>query len=116
MSHISYIFHYSRMIPRNLELLEILTAQKMKCSIKDFFSKCDQISFLRTLKALCWKVVIHASCLQQVACNKLEQKSFNNIVVMKVSVVFEFNSTNNSSADTNLERRHQPSDFIKSFN
>ena len=27
---------------------------------------------------------------------------------MKVSVVFEFNSTNNSSADTNLERRHQP--------
>ena len=35
-------------------------------------------------------------------CNKLEKNSFNNIVAMKISVVCEFNSTNSSSADTNL--------------
>ena len=36
-------------------------------------------------------------------CNKLEKYNFSNIVVMKVSVVFEFNNTNRSSADTNLD-------------
>ena len=40
-------------------------------------------------------------------CNKLEQDSFNRIVAVKINVIFEFNSTNSSSADTNLERRHQ---------
>ena len=31
-----------------IKLLKYITAQKMKFSIKDFFSKCDQIrSFLR---------------------------------------------------------------------
>ena len=35
-------------------------------------------------------------------CNKLEKNSFNNVLAMKISVVFEFNSTNSSSADTNL--------------
>ena len=35
-------------------------------------------------------------------CNKLEKNGFNNILAMKISVVFEFNSTNSSSADTNL--------------
>ena len=35
-------------------------------------------------------------------CNNLEKNSFNNILAMKISVVFEFNSTNSSSADTNL--------------
>ena len=40
--------------------------------------------------------------------NKLEQNSFNSIVVMKINVIFEFNSINSSSADTNLERKHQP--------
>ena len=39
-------------------------------------------------------------------CNKSEQNSLNNIAVMKVNVIFEFNSSNSSSADTNLERRH----------
>ena len=34
---------------------------------------------------------------------KLEKKSFNNILVKKISVVFEFNSTNSSSADTNVD-------------
>ena len=27
---------------------------------------------------------------------------------MKISAVFEFSSTNSSSADTNLDRRHEP--------
>ena len=36
-------------------------------------------------------------------CSKLEKNSFNNILAMKISVVFEFNSTNSSSADTNLD-------------
>ena len=36
-------------------------------------------------------------------CNKLEKNSFNNILAMKISIVFEFNSTNSSSADTNLD-------------
>ena len=36
-------------------------------------------------------------------CNKLEKNSFNNILAMKISVAFEFNSTNSSSADTNLD-------------
>ena len=34
---------------------------------------------------------------------QIEQNSINNIVAMKINVLFEFN---NSSADTNLERRH----------
>ena len=35
-------------LPKNPFLHSIVTAQKMKFSIKDFFSKCDQIrSFLR---------------------------------------------------------------------
>ena len=38
------------------------------------------------------------------ACNnKLENNSFNYILAMKNSVTFEFNSTNSSSADTNLD-------------
>ena len=36
-------------------------------------------------------------------CSMLEKKSFNNILIMKIRVVFEFNSTNSSSADTNLD-------------
>ena len=36
-------------------------------------------------------------------CNKLEKNSFTNILAMKISAVFEFNSTNSSSADTNLD-------------
>ena len=35
-------------------------------------------------------------------CNKLGKNTFNNIFAMKISVVLEFNSTNSSSADTNL--------------
>ena len=35
-------------------------------------------------------------------CDKLGKNSFNNIFAKKISVVFEFNSTNSSSADTNL--------------
>ena len=51
---------------------------------------------------------MHKNCHQQVARNDLEHKSFNNIVAMKISVAFEFNSTNSSSAHTNLERSRQP--------
>ena len=36
-------------------------------------------------------------------CNKLEKNSFNNILPMQISFVFEFNSANSYSADTNLE-------------
>ena len=36
-------------------------------------------------------------------CNKLEKNSFNNILAMKISVLFEFNSTDSSSADTSLD-------------
>ena len=36
-------------------------------------------------------------------CIKLEKNSFNKILAMKISVVFEFNSTNSFSADTNLD-------------
>ena len=37
-------------------------------------------------------------------CNKLEKNSFNNnILAIKTSFAFEFNSTNSSSADTNLD-------------
>ena len=36
-------------------------------------------------------------------CNKLEKNTFNNISAMKMSVVFVFNSTNSSSADTSLD-------------
>ena len=36
-------------------------------------------------------------------CKKLEKNSFNNILTMKISFVFEFNGTNSSSADTNLD-------------
>ena len=36
-------------------------------------------------------------------CKKLEKNSFNNILAIKVSFEFEFNSTNSSSADTNLD-------------
>ena len=35
-------------------------------------------------------------------CKKLEKNSFNNILAMKISFVFEFNSTNSSSGGTNL--------------
>ena len=35
--------------------------------------------------------------------NKLEKNSFSNILAMKISVVFEINGTNSSSADTNLD-------------
>ena len=35
--------------------------------------------------------------------NKLERNSFHNILAMKISVVVEFDSTNISSADTNLD-------------
>ena len=35
-------------MPKKTNNLPIITAQKMKFSIKDFFNKCDQIrSFLR---------------------------------------------------------------------
>ena len=40
-------------------------------------------------------------------CNKLEQNSFNNIVAMKINVIFEFNRSNSPSADTNLAGKHQ---------
>ena len=43
-----------------------------------------------------------ASTLMGVA-NKLERNSFHNILAMKISVVVEFDSTNISSADTNLD-------------
>ena len=36
-------------------------------------------------------------------CNKLEKNSFNNILAIKISFVFEFNSTNSFSAHTNLD-------------
>ena len=36
-------------------------------------------------------------------CNKLVKNSFNTILAMKISVLFEFNSTNSCSADTNLD-------------
>ena len=36
-------------------------------------------------------------------CNKLQKSSFNDILAMKIIVVFEFNSTNSSSADTNMD-------------
>ena len=36
-------------------------------------------------------------------CNKLEKNSFSNIVAMKISIVSEFNNTNSSLADTNLD-------------
>ena len=38
-------------------------------------------------------------------CKELEKNSFNNIlsILSKISVVFEVNSTNNSSADTSLD-------------
>ena len=42
--------------------------------------------------------------------DKLEKNSFNNIFAMKISVVFEFNNTNSSSADI---KTWAPSDFIK---
>ena len=35
-------------------------------------------------------------------CNKLEKNSLNYILAMKISAVFEFNSTNSSSVDTNM--------------
>ena len=35
--------------------------------------------------------------------NKLEKVSFNNIVAMKICAIFKYNSTNNSSTDTNLD-------------
>ena len=35
-------------------------------------------------------------------CSKLEKKSFNYVLAMKISFVLEFNSTNSFSADTNL--------------
>ena len=35
-------------------------------------------------------------------CKKLAKNSFNNILAMKISVVFEFNSTSSSSADANV--------------
>ena len=37
--------------------------------------------------------------------SKLVQKSFNNIVAMKIHVIFKFNISNSFSADTNVERR-----------
>ena len=40
--------------------------------------------------------------------NKLEQKSFNNIVAMKTNVIFEFNISNSFSVGSNMEGRHQP--------
>ena len=44
-------------------------------------------------------------------CNKLEQINFNSIAAMKINNkinnVFEFNSSNRSSADTNVDKRHQ---------
>ena len=36
-------------------------------------------------------------------CNKLEKISFSNIVAMKISIVSEFNNTNSSSTDSNLD-------------
>ena len=36
-------------------------------------------------------------------CNKFEKNSFNNILAMKISVVFEFNNTISSSPDTKLD-------------
>ena len=35
--------------------------------------------------------------------NRLEKHSFGNIAAVKISAVFEFNSTNSSSAGTNLD-------------
>ena len=36
--------------------------------------------------------------------NKLEQNNFNNMIAMKINVIFKFHS---SPADTKLESRHQ---------
>ena len=50
---------------RNCETVT-LTAQKMKCSIKDFFSKCDQIrSFLRIWSHLLKKSLMKTSFFVQ---------------------------------------------------
>ena len=46
--------------------------------------------------------------------NKLEKISFNNIVAMKISAVFECNSTNSSLANANTDES-TPSDFINNF-
>ena len=35
--------------------------------------------------------------------NKLEKNNFNNILAVKISVVFKVNSTNSYSADTSLD-------------
>ena len=41
-------FHYCMKFPDSKGVHQILTVQKMKFYVKDFFSKCDQIcSFLR---------------------------------------------------------------------
>ena len=45
----------------------------------------------------------HRRCLQLEWCNKLKKNRVNNILAMKINFAFEFNSTNSSSADTNLE-------------
>ena len=51
----------------------------------------------------------HASFLQ-LGCNEFEKNNFSNIVAIKISVVLEFNITNISSADTNLDTfRYQKS-------
>ena len=34
-------------------------------------------------------------------CNKLEQNNLNSIITIKINVIFEFNSSNSSSAKTN---------------
>lgn len=59
----------------------------------------------------CWKRAVRAA-FNFNECNKLEQNSFNSIADMKINVIFEFNNINSSSADTtadtSLERKHQP--------
>ena len=43
----------------------------------------------------------HASCFNFNGCNKLEQNNLNSIITIKINVIFEFNSSNSSSAKTN---------------
>ena len=46
----------------------------------------------------------HARCIPaSTLMGIISWNSFNNILTLKIRVVFEFNSTNSSSADTNLD-------------
>ena len=62
--------------PHVIKLLKYITAQKMKFSIKDFFSKCDQIrSFLRIWSHLLKKSLTENFILCAVNDNEVCSKS-----------------------------------------